>query len=112
MSPRTDRNDKPMTGRKRTTRGAKTPTTTEPSDARSFFGFKHKPFALSPDPKFLYRSRTHATAFDALVEGIRQLDGLLVLTGDIGTGKTTLYRAVLQALEDSSVSAVLTDPLA
>jgi general secretion pathway protein A len=102
-----------MTPRKNITRGAQTPpAATEPRDAQSFFGFTHKPFALSPDPKFLYRSHTHGAAFDMLVEGIRQLDGLLVLTGDIGTGKTTLHRAILQTLESASVSAVLADPLA
>lgn len=85
------------------------------SDARSaqtFFGFRQKPFALSPDPKFLYRSHTHAAALDTLLEALRQLDGLVVLTGDIGLGKTTLCRAIIDELHQHTVSAVIVDPRA
>ena len=86
-------------------------TPAPPEDAQSFFGFREKPFALSPDPKFLFRGRSHGAAISSLVEGIHQLDGLITLTGDIGTGKTTLYRAVLEQMASNTHNAVLLDPL-
>ena len=84
----------------------------EKREASSFFGFRRKPFALSPDPKFLYRSHTHGAALDTILDAIRHLDGLLVLTGAIGIGKTTLCRAILGQLHRKTISAVLLDPLA
>src|SRR5689334_23541142 len=75
------------------------PSTRLPSDvARSgggfltyepFYGLREKPFSLSADPRFLFRSPAHGPAFDALLAGIRRREGLIVLTGEIGTGKTT-----------------------
>jgi type II secretory pathway predicted ATPase ExeA len=56
------------------------------------FGLTEKPFSLSSDPRFLYRSPSHAAAFDKLLAGIERREGVLVLTGDIGTVKTTLCR--------------------
>jgi general secretion pathway protein A len=56
----------------------------------SYYGFKEKPFSLTPDPKYLYRSESHANAFDLLQYAIRRREGFVVVTGDIGTGKTTL----------------------
>jgi type II secretory pathway predicted ATPase ExeA len=75
-----------------------------------FFGLAEKPFSLSADPKFWYRSAAHAPAFDALHAGIRRREGLIVLTGDIGTGKTTLCRAVLRQLDERTFSAFVPDP--
>jgi general secretion pathway protein A len=113
-----------MTVRRKSSRGDRTPRSEKsarrqrlspldrPVGPRTFFGFKRKPFALSPDPKFLYRSQTHGEALDTLLEAIRHLDGLLVLTGAIGSGKTTLCRAILEQLNRNTSSAVLLDPLA
>src|SRR5262245_25856981 len=104
-----------MPARKRPVRGPKAPPSFAPGDplsAQTFFGFHQKPFALSPDPKFLFRSHTHAVALDTLLEALRQLDGLLVLTGDIGLGKTMLCRAILAELHERTFSAVLVDPRA
>ena len=107
-----------MTVRKKPSRGAKTPRSDKSAAAatqsgpQAFFGFSQRPFALSPDPTFLYRSHTHGPALDTLLDAVQQLDGLLVLTGDIGTGKTTLCRAILAQLDQRAFSAMVLDPLA
>ena len=75
-----------------------------------YYGLKEKPFSLSVDPRFLYRSRSHAPVFDDLLAGIRRREGLIVLTGDIGTGKTTICRAVLDALDRKTFSTFVPDP--
>ena len=75
-----------------------------------FFGLREKPFSLSADPRFLFRSPAHAPAFDALFAGIRRREGLIVLTGEIGTGKTTLCRSVLQHLDRRTFAAFVPDP--
>jgi general secretion pathway protein A len=75
-----------------------------------FYGLHEKPFSLSSDPRFLYKSPAHAPAFDALLAGIRRREGLIVLTGEIGTGKTTLCRSVLQHLDRRTFSAFVPDP--
>ncbi len=75
-----------------------------------YYGLKEKAFSLSADPKFLFRSPEHAPAFDELLNGIRRREGLITLTGEIGTGKTTLIRAVLQHLDRRTFSAFVPDP--
>jgi type II secretory pathway predicted ATPase ExeA/cell division septation protein DedD len=75
-----------------------------------YYGLKEKPFSLSVDPRFLYKSRSHAPVFDDLLAGIRRREGLIVLTGDIGTGKTTLCRAVLGNLDRKTFSTFVPDP--
>jgi type II secretory pathway predicted ATPase ExeA/cell division septation protein DedD len=74
------------------------------------FGLQEKPFSLSADPRFLYKSRSHALAFSELAAAIRRREGLVVLTGEIGTGKTTLCRAVLESLDRRTFSAFVADP--
>lgn len=90
-----------------------------PTDPRSagltyepFYGLKEKPFSLTSDARFFYQSRSHAPAFDDLLHAIKRRESLTVLTGDIGTGKTTLCRAVLQSLDRKTFSAFVTDPFA
>ncbi len=85
--------------------GANSSLTYEP-----FYGLREKAFSLSADPRFLFRSPAHAPAFDALLAGIRRREGLIVLTGEIGTGKTTLCRSVLQHLDRRTFSAFVPDP--
>ncbi|MBI4521122.1 MAG: AAA family ATPase, partial [Gemmatimonadetes bacterium] len=75
-----------------------------------YYGLLEKPFSLSADPRFLYRSPSHAPAFDDLDAAIRRREGLIVLTGDIGTGKTTLCRAVLDQLGRKTFSTFVPDP--
>jgi general secretion pathway protein A len=75
-----------------------------------FYGLREKPFSLSADPRFLYRSPAHGPAFDELLAGIHRREGLIVLTGEIGTGKTTLCRSVLQHLDRRTFAAFVADP--
>src|SRR5262245_24583205 len=75
-----------------------------------FYGLREKPFSLSADPRFLYKSPAHAPAFDAILSGIRRREGLIVLTGEIGTGKTTLCRSVIQQLDRRTFAAFVPDP--
>ena len=75
-----------------------------------FYGLREKPFSLSADPRFLFRSPSHAPAFDELLSGIRRREGLIVLTGEIGTGKTTLCRSVLQHLDRRTFASFVADP--
>jgi general secretion pathway protein A len=75
-----------------------------------FYGLREKPFSLSADPRFWFRSLGHGAAFDDLHTGIRRREGLIVLTGEIGTGKTTLCRSVLQQLDGRTFAAFVADP--
>ena len=75
-----------------------------------FYGLREKPFSLSTDPRFLYKSASHAPVFQDVLAGIRRREGLVVLTGEIGMGKTTLCRSVLAALDRKTFSAFVPDP--
>ncbi len=68
---------------------------------KTFFGFKEHPFNLTPDPRYLYLSRYHREALDHLLYGINQRKGFIAITGGVGTGKTTLCRALLDHLDDT-----------
>jgi general secretion pathway protein A len=73
----------------------------------SFYGFKEKPFSLLPDPAFLYLSEKHRMALTMLQYGIMNQAGFTVITGEIGSGKTTLIRQVLdEADEDVTIGLV------
>jgi general secretion pathway protein A len=75
-----------------------------------YFGFAEKPFSLTPDPKYLYRSESHANAFDLLQYALDRREGFVVITGDIGTGKTTLCRALLDQTDKKTFTALLLNP--
>ena len=75
-----------------------------------YYGFSEKPFSLTPDPKYLYKSESHANAFDLLQYAIRRREGFVVVTGDIGTGKTTLCRAILDQLDRKTFTALVLNP--
>ena len=77
-----------------------------------FYGLKEQPFSMASNPAFFHQSRSHAATFQALLAGIRRRERLSVLTGDIGTGKTTLCRAVLENLDRETFSAFVADPFA
>jgi len=64
-----------------------------------FYGLGEKPFVLTPDPQFLFLSEGHRTAIESLLYGIHQREGFMVISGDIGTGKTTICRALLEKLD-------------
>jgi general secretion pathway protein A len=76
----------------------------------SYYGFAEKPFSLTPDPKYLYRSQSHANAFDLLQYAIGRREGFVVVTGDIGTGKTTLCRALLEQIDRTTFTALVLNP--
>lgn len=73
----------------------------------SFFDFKEQPFNVTPDPKFLHFSESYQDALAYLVYGIRMRKGFVVLTGEIGVGKTTVINALLERLDDSHRVAYL-----
>ena len=77
----------------------------------SFYGFKEKPFTLTPDPKYFFPSRAHREAVDHLLYGIREREGFIAITGGVGTGKTTLCRAILSQLEPGTTTAVILNPV-
>ena len=89
---------------------------TEPEDDSGlllyepFYGLGEKPFSLSTDPRFLFKSASHTPVFQDVLAGIRRREGLVVLTGEIGMGKTTLCRSVLAALDRKTFSAFVPDP--
>ena len=76
----------------------------------SFYGLKEEPFSITPDPGFLFFSKKHEEAFFDLLYGIKSRRGFMEITGSIGAGKTTLYRALLEHLGDSVRSALIINP--
>ena len=76
-----------------------------------FFYLKENPFNITPDPKFLYLSKKHQEALDLLYFGVAQRKGFLMLSGEVGTGKTTLCRALLDKLNSKVQSAFIINPL-
>src|SRR5262245_32929779 len=75
----------------------------------AFFGLQQKPFNPTPDPRFLYPSPGHREALAQLLYGVQEHKGFILLTGEIGTGKTTLLRTLLSRLEDNCASAFIFD---
>jgi general secretion pathway protein A len=71
----------------------------------TFYGLTGKPFQLNPDPAFLFASKGHASAYAYLKYGVYQGEGFIVVTGEIGAGKTTLVRALLEELDPHKVVA-------
>ncbi len=71
----------------------------------SFYGLNGKPFQLNPDPEFFFASRGHARAYAYLQYGLHQSEGFIVVTGEVGAGKTTLVRSLLQRLDTAKVVA-------
>ena len=76
----------------------------------AFFGLREKPFALSPDPRFLFLSAAHREALAHLLYGIEQGEGFIAVTGEVGTGKTTLCRTLLRRLGPEVEVAFLFNP--
>jgi len=72
-----------------------------------FYGLREKPFTLTPDPQYLYLSEGHRMAMESLLYGIYQREGFMVLTGDIGTGKTMICRTILGKLDKNVKTAVI-----
>src|SRR5271154_2743160 len=75
-----------------------------------FFGLSEKPFAITPDPRYLYMSERHAEALAHLLYGINESGGFIQLTGEVGTGKTTVVRTLLSRVPHHADVAVILNP--
>ena len=75
-----------------------------------FFGLTEKPFAITPDPRYLFMSEQHGEALAHLIYGISESGGFIQLTGEVGTGKTTLVRTVLGRLPAEVDVALILNP--
>ncbi|MCW8091261.1 XrtA/PEP-CTERM system-associated ATPase [Alteromonas sp. ASW11-130] len=76
----------------------------------SYYGLNSKPFQLTPDPAFFFASKWHKRAMSYLQYGLSQAEGFIVITGDIGTGKTTIANSLLAEIEDDIVAAQIVTP--
>ncbi len=76
----------------------------------AFYGLREQPFALTTDPRFLFLGNAHRRAYEELLMGLRRREGVLLLTGDTGMGKTTLCRAVIDTLGPRTFSALILNP--
>jgi len=77
---------------------------------RAFFGLNEKPFAITPDPRYLYLSERHAEALAHLLYGITEAGGFIQLTGEVGTGKTTVVRSLLAQTPQHAEIALILNP--
>src|SRR5205814_996915 len=75
-----------------------------------FFGLESSPFGLTPNPRFLFRSRVHHEILSLLLYGVTTSKGIMLLLGDVGTGKTTLCRALLRELPAEAESVLVLNP--
>src|SRR5260370_20911675 len=75
-----------------------------------YYGLSERPFSLTPDPKYLYRSEAHANAFDLLQYAIQRREGFVVVTCDVGTGKTTVCGALLEQIHRTTFTALVLNP--
>ena len=76
-----------------------------------FYGLKQPPFDITPNPRFLFHSTKHREAFNHLLYGIRERKGFVQLTGEVGAGKTTLCRALLEQLDGKFSTALILNPV-
>ena len=76
----------------------------------AFYGLREKPFSLTPNPRFLYLTDAHKEALAHLLYGLEEGEGFIVLSGEVGTGKTTLCRSLLERIESETEIAILFNP--
>jgi general secretion pathway protein A len=76
-----------------------------------YYGLTHPPFEITPNPRLIFYSAKHREAFNHLLYGIRERKGFVQLTGEVGAGKTTLCRALLEALDDRYSTALILNPV-
>ena len=75
-----------------------------------YFGLKEEPFSIAPDPHYLYMSRGHREALAHLLYGIERDGGFVLLTGEVGTGKTTVCRCLLDEIPETTDVAFILNP--
>ncbi len=76
-----------------------------------YYGLKEPPFTITPNPRFLFYSAKHREAFNHLLYGIKERKGFVQLTGEVGAGKTTLCRALLEQLGSNFSTALILNPV-
>ncbi len=76
-----------------------------------FFKLKENPFSITADPEFFFASTQHAEAYSSLIYGIQNRKGIIVITGEVGTGKTTLCRTLLSHLDSNVKTALVLNPV-
>ncbi len=76
-----------------------------------FYGLAESPFKITPDPRYLFLSRTHREAYDHILFGLAQRAGFIQITGEVGAGKSTICRAVLEALGEHTTTALILNPV-
>jgi len=76
-----------------------------------YYGLSEPPFDITPNPRFLFYSSKHREAYNHLLYGIRERKGFVQLTGEVGAGKTTLCRALLEALDERYATALILNPV-
>lgn len=76
-----------------------------------YYGLSEPPFTITPNPKFLFYSAKHREAFNHLLYGIKERKGFVQLTGEVGAGKTTLCRALLEQLPETFSTALILNPV-
>jgi general secretion pathway protein A len=76
----------------------------------SYFGLSDNPFSIAPNPEYLYMSPRHKEALAHLIFGLRESGGFVMLTGEVGTGKTTVSRKLMQQLPDNTQVAMILNP--
>ncbi|MEO8430981.1 MAG: AAA family ATPase [Acidobacteriota bacterium] len=77
----------------------------------AFYGFRESPFNITPDPRFLFFSDQHREAFHHVLFGIRERKGFIQITGEVGAGKTTICRAILEELGPGFRTALILNPI-
>ena len=75
-----------------------------------YYGFREAPFSITPDPRFLFFSEQHREAFNHILFGIRERKGFIQITGEVGAGKTTVCRAILDQLGERYRTALILNP--
>jgi general secretion pathway protein A len=83
----------------------------DPTTYETSYGLNEHPFSLSTDPKFVFHSTAHDAVAQELLNAIRRRDALVIVTGDVGLGKTTLGRAVAEELDRRTISAFITSAI-
>jgi general secretion pathway protein A len=73
----------------------------------NFYGFSEKPFNITPDPRFLFLTEGHVEALASLFYGIREKKGFICITGEVGTGKTTVVYRLIDSLPDNVKTAFI-----